>query len=550
MKDREQEYRELFIAEALHEWDEMNRHIVELEKFPEDEQFLSEIFRLLHNMKANAKAIGFNTISELSHKLETIFSLIRTNEIEFKEPISSVLFKGIDMLGNMLRNIDDENALIPDESILKLLDDIISEKEIKSDHRSVLKNYAPSKVSLSDLIYIQVKKLDELMNLVGELIIDRDRIASIAERNEDIELRHVSSHLERVTKDLQTGIMDARLVNMGNLFNKIPKIIRDISKEENKLIDLSVTGQDIQIDRNILQKITDAVLHILRNAIAHGIEKPEERIKRNKPEMGSLEITAHSDKDIVIIEVRDDGNGIDVEKVKKHAVSGNFISADRVNDLNEKEALSFIFEPGFSLSDKITEVSGRGVGLDIVKNTVDSIGGKVEVISRFGKGTTFRLILPNSIALTGALLFEVLKVPYAIPLIHIESVSRIPTSHLHFVGKSAFIEIEKETIPVLYLREFFNSGIYRVSELVVDGDLTQNLIIVSYNNRKLGLIADALIRQQEIVVKPLQNPIADIDLYSGVTVLGTGEVCLVLDVPSMSRQFSIKRNPVELNENI
>lgn len=550
MKDREQEYRELFIAEALHEWDEMNRHIVELEKFPEDEQFLSEIFRLLHNMKANAKAIGFNTISELSHKLETIFSLIRTNEIEFKEPISSVLFKGIDMLGNMLRSIDNENALIPDESILKLLDDIISEKEIKSDHRSVLKNYAPSKVSLSDLIYIQVKKLDELMNLVGELIIDRDRIASIAERNEDIELRHVSSHLERVTKDLQTGIMDARLVNMGNLFNKIPKIIRDISKEENKLIDLSVTGQDIQIDRNILQKITDAVLHILRNAIAHGIEKPEERIKRNKPEMGSLEITAHSDKDIVIIEVRDDGNGIDVEKVKKHAVSGNFISADRVNDLNEKEALSFIFEPGFSLSDKITEVSGRGVGLDIVKNTVDSIGGKVEVISRFGKGTTFRLILPNSIALTGALLFEVLKVPYAIPLIHIESVSRIPTSHLHFVGKSAFIEIEKETIPVLYLREFFNSGIYRVSELVVDGDLTQNLIIVSYNNRKLGLIADALIRQQEIVVKPLQNPIADIDLYSGVTVLGTGEVCLVLDVPSMSRQFSIKRNPVELNENI
>lgn len=550
MKDRDQEYKEIFKAEALQEWDYVNTLLVELEKSPRDEKALAEIFRLFHNLKANARAIGYKSLSELAHKVETVFSLIREGQIEFRDEVSRLIFLVQDLIAEILKNLDDPEKVTGVKDLIDHLELLATNKRILAEGGMRITGITSQKVILSDLIYIPVKKLDELLNLLGELIIDRDRISAIADETENIELSQVSAHLERITKELQYNIMDARLVAIGALFNKMPKIVRDISVAENKKIDLRISGEDILVDRNILQTITDSLIHLIRNAIDHGIESPEKRTNQNKSETGTISISAHSDKDLVAIEISDDGNGIDIEKVKTKVIEGKFTSAERIKNMRKAELLSFIFEPGFSLASNVTELSGRGVGLDIVKNTVDAIGGKIEIETEEKKGTTFRLIIPNSMALTGALLFEVLNVPYAIPLIHTESVSHIPTSHLHFVGKSAFIEINNETIPVLYLREFFNSGMYRVSELLLSEQPTQNLIIVSYNNRKLGLIVDKLIRQQHVVVKPLLEPIADIDLYSGVTQLGNGQICLVLDIPAMSRQFSTKLNVEEKTDSL
>lgn len=545
MKSRDQEYKEIFVAEALEYYDALSRHISELEKAPKDDKVLAEIFRYLHNLKANAKAIGFIEISDLAHKLETAFGLIRNKELSFADEVVPILFDGIDLLGELITNLDNPNYQRADNDVLmRNLDAIIenpgetTDLEVTKVQRDFNKN-----LSLSELVYIQIKKLDHMMNLVGELIIDRDRILSLSKEVDHGELATVSSHLYRITEELQFSVMDARLVNVGSLFNKFPRIVRDIAVAEKKQIHLEIAGQDIQIDRNILQIITDSLLHLVRNAISHGIEPAAERVKAGKNPEGNIWLTAQNDRDMVNIKLRDDGKGIDINEIKRAIVDRKFLSAELAKDLRDSEALSYIFEPGFSLAKEITEFSGRGVGLDVVKNAIDSIGGRLQVDSVKGVGTTFTLHLPTSIAVKGALLFEVAGNFYAIPLMHTDSVVALPNEKLHEVGDVLVADVMNETISIVYLDELLNKedAEMRLGDKSILPGEVQNIIIVSYNNRKLGLIVDKLLRQQDIVIKPLNKPVDNIDIYGGVTLLGTGKVCLVLDVPAITRYFITKR---------
>lgn len=544
MKSREQEYKEIFIAEALEYYDALNRHISTLEKQPDDDQTLAEVFRLLHNLKANSKAIGYLPISDVSHKLETAFSLIRSKELAFSDEVVTVLFDGVDMLGELITNIDNNEETEPDPVLLRNLDIIVENLSESTIELAKVQKYNSSKtLSLSDLVYIQIKKLDHMMNLVGELMIDRDRILSISKGSDNDELKSVSSHLYRITEDLQYSVMDARLVNIGSLFNKFPRIVRDIAAAEKKEVDLKLSGQDIQIDRNILQIMTDSLLHLVRNAVTHGLELPDEREKKGKPRTGQLRLSAQSDRENVLIELSDDGNGMDIKQIKRTAVERQLITAEAAKGLADVEALTFLFEPGFSTAKEVTEYSGRGVGLDVVKNAVDSIGGRLTVNSEKGRGTTFTLLLPTSIAVKGALLFEVDEIFYAIPLIHTEQVVALDKDEIHEVGDVMVASLNGETVTVVYLHELLNADEtnMRLGDKSRLKGQVQNIVVVSYNNRKLGLIVDKLYRQQDIVVKPLSKPLDQIDLYGGVTLLGTGKVCLVLDVPATTRYFIYKR---------
>lgn len=550
MKSREQEYKEIFIGEALEYYDALNRHISTLEKNPDNEPLLAEIFRLLHNLKANAKAIGYINISDLSHKLETAFELIRNKKIAFAGETVTVLFDGIDFLGELINTLDQEANLAQDENISRNLDVVIQAAE--SGQKNAEKNLELAKGSrflntknlqLSDLIYIQIKKLDHLLNLVGELIIDRDRIISISKELDHPDLMAVSSHLYRLTDDLQFSVMDARLVTIGSLFNKFPRIVRDIALAEQKEVHLDISGQDIQIDRNILQIITDSLLHIMRNAISHGIEPAAIRTAAGKPEVGNISLSAQSDREMVLIRLSDDGKGIDLEDIRRAIVQKGFLPAEAAQVLRDSEALSYIFEPGFSLAKQITEVSGRGVGLDVVKNAIDSIGGRIRIDSEKGKGTTFTLHLPTSIAVKGALLFEVDSSFYAIPLMHTDSVVALDKDELHEIGGLLVADIKNETITVISLNQFLTADEATMnlgSKAKLQGQV-QNIIIVGYNNRKLGLIVDKFYRQQDIVIKPLNKPVDSIEIYGGVTLLGSGKVCLVLDVPALTRHFIQKK---------
>lgn len=541
MKSREQEYREIFMSEALEYYDAMSQHISELERNPQDQPSLNELFRLMHNLKSNSRAMGFTEIGEVAHHMETIFGLIREKQRDFEGSLAKVLFSGVDTLGTMIRAVGEEKPLPDVAMLLDNLDRLVRGEEPELADEELSDEDANRKLELSDLVYIQIKKLDHLLNLVGELIIDRDRILTLSKEIGNTALQNTAAHLFRITDELQYSVMDARLVNVGSLLNKFPRVVRDVATAEHKQVELTLSGQDIQIDRNILQIITDALLHLVRNAVAHGIETPDERVKVGKPAEGQLRLSAQTERDDVLIQVTDDGKGINVEQVRRKAVERGLVSKQAAKNLDDDAVRAFLFEPGFSMAKEVTEISGRGVGLDVVKLAIDSLGGQLRVDSTLGKGTTFTLVLPTSIAVKGALLFELGERSYAIPLMHTDSVVSLVPEQLHIVGGTLMASIQGENVPVVSLKRLlYGEGpMQPVVRAEVQG--RHDIIIIDYNNRKLGLIVDRFLRQQDIVIKPMSKPLDTIELFGGVTLLGSGQVCLVLDVPALTRLFLARR---------
>ena len=545
MKTRDQEYREMFMAEALEYYDSMSRHLSELERNTDAGPALNELFRLMHNLKANARAMGFTDLGEVAHHLETLFGLIRDKQREFGGPLAKVVFMGVDALGTMIRAVGASQPLPDATALLENLDRLVRGEApvLDEDDESESEEEAGKKMELSDLVYIQVKKLDNLLNLVGELVIDRDRVMTLAQELGNPALLATAQHLFRISDDLQYSVMDARLVGVGVLLNKFPRVVRDVATAENKEVELTLSGQDVQIDRNILQIITDALLHLVRNAVSHGLETPEQRQQAGKPVVGHLTLSALTDREDVLIQVRDDGRGINTEAVRKKAVERGLVSAAEAPRLDEQQVWALLFEPGFSMAEKITDISGRGVGLDVVKLALDSLGGQLRVESEMGAGTTFTLVLPTSIAVKGALLVEVEGRPYAVPLMHTDTVLALHPGQLSLVGGLLVTHFQEQAVPLVPLRQLLYDEGDEPLPLASKHDLhgTQQVLVVNYNNRRLGLIVDRFIRQQNIVIKPLSKPLDTIDLFGGVTLLGSGQVCLVLDVPALTRLFLAKR---------
>jgi two-component system chemotaxis sensor kinase CheA len=545
MKSRDQEYREMFMAEALEYYDSMSRHLSELERNPNAGPSLNELFRLMHNLKANARAMGFADLGEVAHHLETLFGLIRDQQRTFSGALTRVVFAGVDAMGTMIRAIGAGEPLPDAKALLENLDRLVRGEEpvFEEDEAPETDEEANKKMELSDLVYIQVKKLDNLLNLVGELVIDRDRIMTLAQELDNPALLATAQHLFRISDDLQYSVMDARLVGVGVLLNKFPRVVRDVASAEDKEVELTLSGQDVQIDRNILQIITDALLHLVRNAVSHGLETTVQRQQAGKSTVGKLMLSAMTERDDVLIQVRDDGRGIDTEAVRRKAVERGLTTANVAATLDEQAVWAFLFEPGFSMASKITDISGRGVGLDVVKLALDSLGGQLRVESQLGVGTTFTLVLPTSIAVKGALLVEVDDRPYAVPLMHTDTVLALPPEQISVVGGVLLTHVQGQPVPLVPLRQLLNDEGDEALPLASRDDLigSQQVLVVNYNNRRLGLLVDRFIRQQNIVIKPLSKPLDTIDLFGGVTLLGSGQVCLVLDVPALTRLFITKR---------
>ena len=544
MKSRDQEYRELFMAEALEYYDSMSRHLSELERNSNARPALNELFRLMHNLKANARAMGFTDLGEIAHHLETLFGLIRDQERAFSGPLIRVIFAGVDALGNMIRAVGANQPLPDATALLENLDRLVrGEAPILDEETPDSEEDSNRKMELSDLVYIQVKKLDNLLNLVGELVIDRDRIMTLAQEIGNPALLATAQHLFRISDDLQYSVMDARLVGVGVLLNKFPRVVRDVATAEDKQVELTLSGQDVQIDRNILQIITDALLHLVRNAVSHGLETTAQREQAGKPVVGQLVLSALTERDDVLIQVRDDGRGIDTEGVRRKAMERGLTTANAAAGLDEQAVWAFLFEPGFSMAQQVTDISGRGVGLDVVKLALDSLGGQLRVESKIGVGTTFTLVLPTSIAVKGALLVEVDARPYAVPLLHTDTVLALHPGQISIIGGVLVTHFQDQAVPLVPLRQLLHDEGDEPLPLATKTDMNgpQHVLVVNYNNRRLGLVVDRFMRQQNIVIKPLSKPLDTIDLFGGVTLLGSGQVCLVLDVPALTRLFLNKR---------
>tara|TARA_B110000211_G_C14074051_1_gene551205 strand:- start:927 stop:2792 length:1866 start_codon:yes stop_codon:yes gene_type:complete len=432
--------------------------------------------------------------------------------------------------------------------------EVIEDTPLEAEVVEEVINNAPPKIAFSDLIQVPVRKLDDLMNLVGELVIERDRIMQLSnDRSDKVgENRLDFSRFVRVTSDLQYSVMDVRLVQVSFLFNKFHRVVRDAASSENKKVSLELEGTETEIDRNVLSIISDSMIHLIRNCVGHGIEKPEDRKKSGKSEDGTITLKARNENDNVIIEIVDDGGGINPKIIAKKAIQKGLTTPDLIKQMTDKDIVMFIFEPGFSSMEQVTAISGRGVGMDVVKKSIDSIGGTVEVDSVVGKGTVIKLGLPSSMAVKGTLLFELGNQEYAIPLAYTEAVVSFRKNDLHKVSSGLMATYLKKTISIVFLHDLFElndeyevyeGSSYHQSYDSWPEDKQLDVVVVSHNGRDVGFVVDKLLQQKEIVEKPLMKPVDQVKLISGVTILGNGNVCLVLNVLSIVQHiFSPTKN--------
>ena len=384
------------------------------------------------------------------------------------------------------------------------------------------------KLKSGQSVRVDIEKLDSLMNLVGELVINKTRLEQIGITHRLPELVETIEQMDRVTTDLQSVVMKVRMVPVGQVFNRFPRMVRDLAKELNKEINLTIEGEETELDRTVIDEIGDPLVHLIRNSLDHGVEHPDERVAKGKSRTGEVALIARHEGNNVIIMVTDDGKGINAEVIRRKAVEKGIVTQDEVNDMDDAEAVRLVFLPGFSTADVITDVSGRGVGMDVVRSKIEALGGVIDVETKIDEGSIFKIKLPLTLAIIQALLIKVQAETYAIPLGSIDSTINIVPDDIKTVQNREVILLRGQIIPIIRLGKMLN--VPQVQEKSSD-DLF--VVVVHIGDRKCGVIVDNLIGQQEIVIKTLGKLLSGIKVISGATVLGNGQVALILDVGTL-----------------
>jgi two-component system chemotaxis sensor kinase CheA len=387
----------------------------------------------------------------------------------------------------------------------------------------------PVKPIANRSVRVDIEKLDVLMNLVSELIIAKNSLVSSSSSLHsqlDAGFYDQIEYLERVTTNLHESVMKVRMVPIENVVNRFPRMIRDLSKSLNKQMELYMTGEDTELDRTVIDEIGDPLMHLLRNSADHGLESSEERIRQGKNPVGAIYLDAYQDGNNVVIEVRDDGAGINIDKIKKKAIERGTISEEQASRMTDKDFIDLLFLPSFSTSETVTDVSGRGVGLDVVKTKIEALGGDIEAKAIMGKGSNFIIRLPLTLAIIQALMVNISTEKYALPLGNIQTVENIKTKEIKKVSGKEVLNLRGDVIPIVRLGEILECP---------KGEETDELLIVvmKKGERYAGMVVDELIGQQEIVIKSIGKYIKNHKIISGATILGNGEVALILDVNSL-----------------
>lgn len=384
-------------------------------------------------------------------------------------------------------------------------------------------------------VRIDVERLDKLMNLVGELVIDRTRLTRLAAEMETRlahdelaeQLGETALHIARLTDELQQEIMKSRMVPVESVFSRFPRLVRDLAQKVGKKVEFVVEGQNTELDRSVIQEIGDPLIHLLRNAVDHGIEEPAERTACGKTETGQVRLQAHHEESYIVIAVEDDGRGIDTEKVKATAVAKGIVSAEYASHMGEREALNLIFASGLSTAEQVTELSGRGVGMDIVRTNIEKLGGSVSLSTQRGSGSRFTIKLPVTLAILPALLVGVGEGVYAIPLTSVSETLRVDAGSIQPILGTEAIQVRGNVLPLLQLRSVFEQ------RATGRGDGKVLVVSVRFGGHEVGLVVDSLLGQQEVVIKSLGGYLGNVRGLSGATILGDGRVGLIVDVPTL-----------------
>ncbi|MBU0481874.1 MAG: chemotaxis protein CheA [Proteobacteria bacterium] len=560
-----------FIEEAFDHLESIEVNVLDLEQNPDDLEIINNIFRPFHTIKGVSGFLNLKTINKLAHTTENLLDDVRNGVREMDSEVIDVVLSVGDALKSMVENIKDvlekgvdsykqfdisgfvkrisvlrEGGSLPAEAgkaaertvPAKESDDPVpadtetgkgeepSGSDPDSDKKSDDGQSRKGKVGAS--IKVDIEKLDGLVNAVGELVImqamvqQNPLVSSIA----DPKLTKDFSQLSRITSELQKTAMAMRMVPIRQTFQKMTRLVRDLSKKSGKLVDLVMIGEETEIDRNMVDSIYDPLVHMIRNSVDHGVQTPEERKKIGKSATGMVKLSAYQKGGYIVIEIEDDGNGLNSEKIRKKAIDRGIIKEGE--NLNDHELNNLIFLPGFSTADKITDVSGRGVGMDVVKKAVDKLRGKVEVISQPGEGSQFVIRLPLTLAIIDGIIVRVGEERYIIPTIAIqESMKPEPEKYNTVQGKGETLMVRNKLVPIIRLCEVFN----------IDGaneDPWNSIVVVIENEgRQRALMVDELLGKQEVVIKSLGGYLKDIPGVAGGTILGDGRVGLILDLAGL-----------------
>ena len=690
------QYMEMFLEESREHLQSLNDGLLALENDPEEVSVVNDIFRNAHTIKGMSATMGFTKIAELTHDMENVFDLLRTEKMKVNEDIMDTLFKTIDSLEQMIESVgsggpedvvditgfasklsalasgksvaeaapapapaaaapaaaeapaaassieysDTDKDVIMEAAnsgmhvyhikvtlasscvlksarsymVMNTLDqmgevvksippaeDLEQEKfeqsfdvvavtdseqkpledallsisevesveitdavaEIKAAEAPAPAAAAPAaaapaanvpapaapaapaakpaaappakkpaaeakKLKSGQSVRVDIEKLDTLMNLMGELVINKVRLEQIGTTHRLTELTETLEQMDRVTTDLQTVVMKVRMVPVGQVFNRFPRMVRDLAKELGKELNLTIEGEETELDRTVIDEIGDPIMHLLRNSLDHGLEHPDQREAKGKPRIGEVGLIARHEGNNVVIMVTDDGKGIDADVIRRKAVEKGMISEDEANSLDDADAVRLIFLPGFSTAEVVTDVSGRGVGMDVVRSKIETLGGHVDVETKIDEGSVFKIKLPLTLAIIQALLVKVQEEMYAIPLGSIDSTINITQEDIKTVRNKEVIVLRGQIIPIIRLGDILN--VPRVHEADSDDIF---VVVVHIGERKAGIVVDNLIGQQEIVIKTLGKLLAGLKVISGATVLGDGRVAMILDVSAL-----------------
>ncbi|OGW14188.1 MAG: hypothetical protein A2035_00070 [Nitrospirae bacterium GWA2_42_11] len=593
-QDEMQDLMREFIAETEELLEGLDQHFVRLEESPGDPALINEIFRAVHSIKGSAGFLGFNRLVEVAHQSENILNKIRQNEMQAAPETIDIILESIDVLKTLLKEVKESSGELVDINPIKrklvLLLEFSSNTEApppplmppsyppphggeKLGRESIVAlpqgeerlegirsippppplmgggegegeqkasdNVMPAanQQEKDKTLRIDTDRLDQVMDLVGELVLSRNRLNKIISDMEGTidgderlkSLLETTSNLNLITTDLQLAVMKMRMVPIRKVFNKFPRMVRDISRKANKKINLEIYGEATEVDKSVIEELNDPLVHIIRNSIDHGIETSIERMRKGKSECGTITLGAFQEGNSIVVKIEDDGKGIDAEVIEKKARERGLIKSNDAR-LTHKEIISLIFEPGFSTAEKVTDISGRGVGMDVVKTNIGRINGIIDVNTDVGKGTKITLKIPLTLAIIQVLMVKISNEIYALPLSSILETVRVPKNSIKSIDGQDVLRVRDLLIPLVRLQNVLD---------INSGDSEKDwvcVVLMAIAEKKVGIIVDELCHQEEVVIKSVGSYFSDIKEISGATITGDGKVGLILDPGSMIYQ--------------
>jgi two-component system chemotaxis sensor kinase CheA len=575
-----------FLIESQEGLDRMERCLTELEERPQDAGLIGDIFRSVHTIKGTTGFLGFKRLEKLAHAGESLLGLVREGKLTADGPTTTGLLQLLDGLRSILRSIEGEatEGEGDDAVLIGRLEELQAPVQARARHAhtriavheagAVVEppaQAAPSPIQAAktaaeiapveaeadagrprtqaagtaaeSTLRVDVTLLNRMMNLVGELVLTRNQVLQATAAYPNLTL--LSRRLDMVTADLRESVMKARMQPVSNIFSKMPRIVRDLSQSLGRRVRLQMEGQETELDKSLLEAIKDPLTHAVRNSLDHGIEPPEVRQAAGKDPEGTLRLRAVQEGSHVVIEVSDDGAGIAVEKVRQKAVERGLITPERAAHLVERELLQLVFLPGFSTAAAVTNVSGRGVGMDVVRTNVEKIGGKVEIDSRAGKGTTLRLRIPLTLAIIPALIVRSVAQSFALPQGALSELVHVPPEQaataIEWMEGAPLYRLRGKLLPLVFLDRLLMPQWEHKDSTERDNFIA----VLNADGRQFGLVVDGLADPEEIVVKPLSAVLKNMGLYSGATVLGNADLALILDPGAIALRAGVTMSSEE-----